>query len=370
MAGVYFHIPFCKRICAYCDFFRVARLDLLAPTLEAMHRELDERRNFLSDKQIKTIYFGGGTPSLVAPKELQRLIDHTAELFDCSQVEEITVEGNPDDITAEWVAELRRTQINRVSLGVQSFDERELKAMNRRHSAQEAADAVKRLQDAGLTNLTIDLIFGVDGYGEDVLARSIDSALSLGVQHISAYHLTIEPNTAFGRRLARGEMREIDEAQSELEFALMHERLTGAGYEHYEVSNYALKGYRAKHNSSYWQGAEYLGIGAGAHSFNGRERSYVEQDVEEYIKSREHTVEVLTAKDRYNEYVMTSLRRAEGIDCRYVEQQFGGAALRRVESGAAQWLASGDVVRDGDSLRIPAERFMISDAVIETMFDV
>ena len=211
MAGVYFHIPFCKRICAYCDFFRVARLDLLAPTLEAMHRELDERRNFLSDKQIKTIYFGGGTPSLVAPKELQRLIDHTAELFDCSQVEEITVEGNPDDITAEWVAELRRTQINRVSLGVQSFDERELKAMNRRHSAQEAADAVKRLQDAGLTNLTIDLIFGVDGYGEDVLARSIDSALSLGVQHISAYHLTIEPNTAFGRRLARGEMREIDE---------------------------------------------------------------------------------------------------------------------------------------------------------------
>lgn len=370
MAGLYFHIPFCKRICSYCDFFRVARLGLLEGAVEAMYKELEEQRNFLNDKQIGTIYFGGGTPSLLNPDKLQQLISHAAKLWDCEQLGEITVEANPDDVTAEYVAALRRTAINRVSLGVQSFDDAELKMMNRRHSAQEAVDVVKRLQDAGLENITIDLIFGVDGFGEDVLARNIDKALSLGVKHISAYHLTIEPDTAFGRRLARGEMREVEEEQSEREFAMLHERLTAAGYEHYEVSNYALLGYRAQHNASYWHGVEYLGIGAGAHSFNGLERHYIEQSVEEYISAREYVVEHLTERDRLNEYLMTSLRCVEGVDYRVLCERFGSARAEKVWKILERWSESRDVVFSGDRAAIPAEKFLISDAVIESLFEV
>lgn len=370
MAGLYFHIPFCKRICSYCDFFRVARLDLLSDCLLAMHSELDEQRNFLYDKKIDTIYFGGGTPSLVAPNQLQMLIDHAAQIFDCGSVGEVTIEANPDDINDGWIEQLRTTAINRVSLGVQSFDDAELRFMNRRHTGREAEAAVMRLQDAGIENITIDLIFGVDGFGEEVLSQNIERALSLGVQHISAYHLTIEPNTAFGRRLARGEMCEISESQSEIEYAMLHQRLTAAGFEHYEVSNYALEGYRAKHNSSYWQGVEYLGIGAGAHSFNGVERHYSEQSIEEYIGGREYIVEQLTPRDHYNEYVMTALRCKEGIDCRKVVDNFGEKVLRRVKECVAPWIDSGDVVVADGSIKIPSARFMISDAVIESLFEV
>ena len=206
MAGIYFHIPFCKRICAYCDFYRSAGLKYMDSVIEAMHSELEEQSKYLNDKQIRTIYFGGGTPSLLPPRELQHLVDRAAKLYDCSGVCEVTAEANPDDITAEYVKELRHTNINRVSLGVQSFDDKELRFMNRRHTAEEASLAVKRLQDAGIGNITIDLIFGVDGFGEEILERSIQTALSLGVQHISAYHLTIECATAFYRRVQRGEM--------------------------------------------------------------------------------------------------------------------------------------------------------------------
>lgn len=370
MAGLYFHIPFCKRICSYCDFFRGVRLDLLDDCLQAMHAELDEQYNFLHDKSLRTIYFGGGTPSLVRPDKLQRLIDHAAQLWDCSGVEEITVEANPDDITQEYVRLLRQTSINRVSLGVQSFDDSELKLMNRRHSASEAVAAVRRLQSAGFDNITIDLIFGVDGYGEQVLERSIEQALQLGVKHISAYHLTIEPDTAFGRRLARGQMREVDEMQSEREFAMLHERLSAAGYEHYEVSNYALPGFRARHNASYWHGAEYLGIGAGAHSYNGVERHYDEQDVAEYIAGREYVVERLSQRDSLNEYVMTSLRCCEGIDLRYVATRFGEDERRRIRQQLERWISSGVIVLEGDMAAIPSDKFLISDAVIESLFIV
>lgn len=370
MAGVYFHIPFCKRICAYCDFYRSAELKYMDSVIEAMHSELEEQAGYLNDKKIRTIYFGGGTPSLLPPAELQHFIDHAAELYDCDDVSEITTEANPDDITAEYVKALRETSVNRVSLGVQSFDDDELRFMNRRHTAEEAATAVKRLQDSGIENITIDLIFGVDGYGDEVLERSIDKALSLGVQHISAYHLTIEPATTFYRRVQRGQMREVAEECSEREFRLIEKRLCEAGFEHYEVSNYALKGYRSQHNSSYWSGAEYLGIGAGAHSFNGQERHWSAQNLAEYIAHREYESEVLTAKDRYNEYIMTSMRRCEGVDTQHIRECFGEQRYNKVLSEAQRWIESSDLVVDGHNLRIPTSRFMLSDAVIESFFEV
>lgn len=369
MSGLYFHIPFCKRICAYCDFYRSAELRLLPQVVEAMHGELEEANGFISDRKIATIYFGGGTPSLLHPADIQRFIDHAGRLFDCGDVSEITIEANPDDITSVYVGQLRRTCVNRVSLGVQSFDDAELRFMNRRHDASAAVDAVRRLQDSGIENITIDLIFGVDGFGEDVLMRSLERAVGLGVKHISAYHLTIEPSTAFHRRLLAGRMRQVDEMQSLGEYALIENTLCAAGFEHYEVSNYALEGYRSRHNSSYWQGVQYLGVGAGAHSFNGRQRRWCSQPLARYLAQREFEGETLSERDHFNEYIMTSLRRKEGLDVDFVAKRFGAARLEALLRSAEPWLAKDELVSCDGRLSIPTNHFMISDAIIESIFE-
>ena len=223
MAGLYFHIPFCKRICAYCDFYKSVGLGRMEELAAAMHRELEAQREYLGGEAVRTRYFGGGTPSLCPPGTIAGLLDHAGELFDCSAAEETTLEANPDDLTPEYLAALRRAGIDRLSIGVQSFDDACLKLMNRRHDAAQALQAVRSAQAEGYGNITVDLIFGVPGFGGDSLRRTLDTALGLNVQHISAYHLTIEPDTAFGRRAARGEFAPVDEAVSEAEYALVHE---------------------------------------------------------------------------------------------------------------------------------------------------
>lgn len=371
MSLLYLHIPYCKRICAYCDFFRSASLATLPAALDAMRSEMERRRDYLGgDTRIRTIYFGGGTPSLCAPQRLQRLIDTASGLWDCSSPEEITVEVNPDDVTDDYVAALRDTAVDRISLGIQSFDDGLLRAMNRRHTAAQAVAAVERLRRAGYDNLSGDLIFGIEGFGGSVLEESLRRMIALGVCHISAYHLTIEPGTAFGRRVARGLMHEVDEAVSEREFALVHDMLTAAGYEHYEVSNFALPGCRARHNSAYWTGERYLGIGAGAHSFDGAERRWCTSTVEQYAECDfRYQSELLSDREMYDEYVMTSLRRIEGIDTEYVAERFGRGRAEAMIAAAARWQASGDMIIGQGRMRIPPDRFLISDAVIESLFE-
>lgn len=370
MAGIYFHIPFCKRICAYCDFYRSADLRPLNPLLEAMHRELEARAGYLHGEPVRTIYFGGGTPSLCPPEALQRLIDRARRLFGFGRLDEVTVECNPDDLTEEYVARLARTEIDRLSIGIQSFDDACLRLMNRRHTAAEAVEAVRRVRRAGFRNVTVDLIFGVRGFGDESLVRTLDAVLDLDVEHLSAYHLTIEPGTALGRRTERGLFGPVDEQVSEQEYALVHGRLTAAGYEHYEVSNYARPGFRARHNAAYWSGARYLGIGPGAHSFDGDERRWCTSSVAEYIsKPAVYDCEHLTPRDRCNEYVMTGLRTAEGISLEVVAQRFGTERAARMEKAAAPWIDAGVLVREERRLRIPAERFLVSDAVIEEFFE-
>ncbi len=371
MAGLYFHIPFCKRICAYCDFFKSADLRSMEPVRQAMHRELEAQRSFIGDHHIRTIYFGGGTPSLYAPTALQEFADHAAELFDCSQVEEVTVEVNPDDINAQYIRELRTTAVNRLSIGIQSFNDAELRFMNRRHTSAEALDAVRLAQDAGFDNITIDLIFGVKGFGDQTLARNIEQALSLGVQHISAYHLTIEPDTAFARRVARGEFAAVDEDVSEREYLTLHNTLTGAGFDHYEVSNYALEGYQARHNSAYWSGDEYLGIGAGAHSFNGMRRQWAVASVEQFIAGGDiYTDELLTEIDHYNEYVMTALRTRRGVSIEEMKSRFSQPAVEQFLHNLQPYIASGEVVVEGSRVAIPPEKMLRSDAIIGALFEV
>lgn len=369
MAGLYFHIPFCKRVCAYCDFYKSVDLRRMDPLLESMHRELDARREYLGSEPVRTRYFGGGTPSLCAPEAVTGLLDHAATLFDCTAAEETTLEANPDDLTPAYLAVLRRAGVNRLSVGIQSFDDACLKLMNRRHNAAQAVEAVRSAQHEGYENITVDLIFGVPGFGDDTLRRSLDSALALGVQHISAYHLTVEPDTAFGRRAARGEFRAVDEQVSETEFLTVHDTLTGARFEHYEVSNFALPGFRARHNAAYWHGAKYLGIGPAAHSFDGEERHWNVGSVERYIAGDPAERELLTNRDRFNEYVMTALRTAEGIDTREVAARFGTKRLERMREEAAPYLQSGALRDAGGRLAVPPERFLISDAVIEALFE-
>ncbi len=370
MAAVYFHIPFCKRLCGYCDFYRSVKLKYIPQVVEAMHAELESQKEFLHDKTVRTIYFGGGTPSLLAPSEIELFVKQVRSLFDCSQLEEITIEVNPDDITPEYIAELRKTSVNRVSMGVQSLDDRCLQFMGRRHSAKQAVDAVKMLQDAGYNNISVDVIFGIPGFGLAELNETLNGVLAMNVQHISAYHLTIEPDTRFGRMMERGEFCEIDDASSESHFNVVHGVLTAAGFEHYEVSNYALKGLRSKHNSSYWQGVEYLGVGPGAHSFNGEVRRWCEQSIEEYVGGVEYGSEALSVKDKLNECVMTSLRCIEGLSLAKVEREFGLKERERLECEASKEGVKELLVKDDDILKIAPEKMLLSDLVIEALIEL
>lgn len=369
MAGIYFHIPFCKRICTYCDFYKSAALGRMDDVLAAMHREMEHRRDYPGGEPVRTRYFGGGTPSLFRPAMLRGLLDHAAELWDCTSVEETTLEANPDDLTPEYLDGLLAAGFDRLSIGIQSFDDDCLHLMNRRHTASQAVDAVRSAQRAGFGNITADLIFGVPGFGGDSLRRSLDTLLALEVQHVSAYHLTIEPDTAFGRRAARGQFTPVDEATSEREFLTVHETLTATGFEHYEVSNYALPGFRARHNAAYWHGEKYLGIGPAAHSYDGTERHWNPASVQRYIAGDPAESETLTERDRFNEYLLTGLRTAEGIDLKQTERRFGTQRVAKLLRDAEQSLRAGTLCLHEDRMAVPAERFLVSDAVIESLFE-
>ena len=369
MAGLYLHIPFCKRGCAYCDFYKEIGTARMLPLIDAMHRELDERRGYLAGEAIHTRYFGGGTPSLCPPELLGGLLDHAARIFDCSAVEETTLEANPEDLTPEYLTAIRRAGIDRLSIGIQSFDDDCLRLMNRRHTAARAIESVHQAREAGFENLTIDLIFGVPGFGGDSLRRSLEQALDLGVEHISAYHLTIEPGTAFARRAERGTFAPVEESVSEAEFALVHETLTRAGYEHYEVSNFARPGFRARHNTAYWHGTKYLGIGPAAHSFDGNERHWNVASVERYIAGEPAEAELLSDRDRFNEYVMTRLRTADGIDLEEAVSRFGSERIARMRLDAEGWIRAGTLRIEQGGMALPPERMLVSDAVIEALFE-
>lgn len=365
MACIYFHIPFCKRICGYCDFHRSAKLQLIPQVLEAMHAELEQENNFLQEREIRTIYFGGGTPSLVAPSQIERLIDHTRKCFDCSKVKEITIEVNPDDITPEYIAELKHTSVNRISIGVQSLDDDVLRFMGRRHSAEQAKRAVKALQKAGYNNISVDVIFGIECASQESLSNTLKGVIEMNIQHISAYHLTIEGGSRFARMVARGEIRECDEERSEAEFLQVHNTLAEAGFEHYEVSNYALEGYRSQHNSSYWRNIEYLGIGAGAHSYNHQMRRWCEQDITDYIRGIEYECERLTTKELLNEMVMTSLRCAEGLSLDDLKYRFGEEKQQQIEKQAKPLIEGKLLSKSGENrLYIEPEKFLLSDMII------
>ena len=313
MAGIYIHIPFCKQACHYCDFHFSTSLKHKDELLQCIHEELQLQRPYLENQTVETIYFGGGTPSLLSASELNKIIDTVHQNFEVLNQAEITLEANPDDLGIEKLKELRNTAINRLSIGVQSFFDEDLKWMNRAHQAQEAETAVKRAQDFGLENITIDLIYGYPLLSDEKWNNNIQKTIDLTIPHISSYSLTVESQTALDSFIKKGQQKPLDEMQSATQFKFLIQELTQNGFEHYEISNFAKPNQYAKHNTNYWRGIHYLGIGPSAHSFNGQSRQWNIANNAKYIqeitlKKVPFTLETLSLENKFKVVVSVAVK--------------------------------------------------------------
>jgi oxygen-independent coproporphyrinogen-3 oxidase len=379
MAGIYIHVPFCESRCAYCDFYSTTLLRHRSAYVDTVCRELKLRLGELQGAPIETIYFGGGTPSTLTIEELSSILTSLRNFHLSSfnfQLAEITLEANPDDLTEEYVQGLRTLPFNRVSIGIQSFHDRTLKLVGRRHTAQEAIDAVHRCQRMGLTNISIDLMYGLPGETLEDWTYSLEQAIALGVPHISAYHLTYEEGTRLWRMKEQGIVSAIDEEQSIGAFELLREKLLAAGYEHYEISNFALPGYHSRHNSSYWKGIPYIGAGPGAHSYNGTDRRWNLSSLTDYIATPPgedvpHEVEHLSTEERYDERIITELRTAQGIDLTRLIADFGTIYHSHCLHSAKPYIDQGQLILTSDNhLRLTPESIFISDAIMRDLLYV
>jgi len=328
MSGVYIHIPFCKQACTYCDFFFSTSLAGKAAMVTAITSEIGKRYNYLEKGSLESIYFGGGTPSLLTPDELGTILNTLAIYFNWRSDAEITLEVNPDDISKERLSGWRSLGINRLSIGLQSFDDNELKWMNRAHTSGESVNSVKLAQDAGFNNITIDLIYGSKFQDLTGWEATLNKAISLNTQHISSYNLTLEPKTVLGTNHRKGKEPAVSDELSRAQFLLMSESLAEAGFVHYEISNFGKPGFFAKHNSNYWLQQHYLGLGPSAHSFNGVSRQWNVRNNAQYVKALNEEKsffekEELSVNDRYNEYILTRLRTIWGCNLHEMERLFG-----------------------------------------------
>lgn len=374
MSGIYIHIPFCKSRCVYCGFYSTTSLDLRHSYVDAICRELELRSDYLSEP-VSTVYIGGGTPSVLAVDDLDRIFNaiykYNNVRGNSEGVVEVTIECNPDDITDEFCSFLSFSPVNRVSMGVQSFSDGLLKFAGRRHDSRQPKVAVERLRRIGIPNISVDLMFGFPKETLEVWENDIDTALSLDVEHISAYSLMFEEGTCLYRMLQRGEVKECDEETSLAMFNLLIDRLEAARYEHYEISNFAKPGFRSQHNSSYWHGIPYLGLGASAHSFNGSTRQWNISDVRKYIDSISFghvpaEVEVLTKDNSYDDMIMTGLRTVEGVSLDEVERRFGKDYLDFLEREALRYVKAKLLKYSVDhrSLSLTRKGLFVSDSVM------
>lgn len=319
MAGIYLHIPFCKQACHYCDFHFSTSLQYKDEMLQALVREIKLQKNYLQSETIETIYFGGGTPSILDPGDINLLLDTISGIHTVASDAEITLEANPDDLYKAKVDALRQTPINRFSIGIQSFFDEDLAWMNRVHRANEAEAAVKRAQDAGFENITVDLIYGYPLLTDQKWRYNLNMVFQLGVPHISSYSMTVEPDTALASFISKKKQPAMNEQQSAEQFNVLMDAMQANGFEHYEISNFCKPGHYSRHNSNYWKGSKYLGIGPSAHSYNGETRQWNVANNGKYIQSILQNdipaeTETLTETDRLNEYIMTSLRTMWGLD--------------------------------------------------------
>lgn len=369
MAGIYLHIPFCKKLCDYCDFYHVVFDGDISAFLKALVREAEIRKDYTGSEEINTIYFGGGTPSVLDVKEIAEILVNIRKLFQVSSQPEITIEINPDDITENYLKNLLKTEVNRVSIGVQSWRDEDLRLLNRRHSGIQAINAVNNTIKAGFNNVTIDLIYGIPGMNTKAWMSNLETAFSFDIKHLSAYHLTLEPNTVLGKMKEKGLFEEINEEESISQFNMLIKKSEAAGFVHYEISNFSKPGYFSVHNTNYWKQITFLGLGPSAHSFNGYSRQWNIRDVRKYIKSVNtgkllFEREELDNKARFNEYIMTSLRTMWGIDLDYVEQAFEKEGYDYVINLTKKFIDYGLMKQNNDNIVLTNQGKMISDNII------
>lgn len=372
MAGIYLHIPFCRQACTYCNFHFSTSLRFKDELLAAMRTELRTEASYLQGQGVQTVYFGGGTPSLLEISDLEFLISGLQGHYAVAAGAEITLEANPDDITTEKLKAWKALGINRLSIGVQSFFEEELRWMNRAHNAELAASSLQ-LAIKEFDNITMDLIYGSPLLTDEMWKQNVDRAIGLGIPHLSCYALTVEEKTPLQKNISLQKTSDVDNDKQARQFLLLMHWLREAGYEHYEVSNFAKPGFRSRHNSAYWKGEPYLGIGPSAHSFNGVERRWNVANNALYAKglqsgtpSRE--TEVLTATQRLNETVMISLRTMHGLDLAAVKKNFGEKEKRRIESGLAKYVLNGLVKMNRSHAQLTDEGMLRADGIAADLF--
>jgi oxygen-independent coproporphyrinogen-3 oxidase len=375
MAGLYIHVPFCRKICSYCDFYKTTATSLVPDYLSALDSEMTERAAYLEGESLETIYFGGGTPSLIPVAGLQKIFERIYKNFRLAPDCEITIEANPDDLSSTYLQVLRRsTPVNRLSVGIQSFSDHDLNLLNRRHNAKQALQSIKDARNAGFRNITIDLIYGLPDMDLSAWRANLEIAFLLDVQHLSAYHLTIEPNTALSRMTSRGLIHLPEEGDSADQFLLLNKLSFEHGFVHYEISNLAKNGYLSQHNSNYWKQKKYLGLGPSAHSFNLVSRQWNVGHIRRYIEaistgSIYSESEILDAKTKFNEYLMLSLRTERGISMSHIVHEFGRQVADSLEKnirliGSTEWIRQQD-----DYIRLTAAGWMVSDYIVSRLME-
>ena len=371
MAGIYVHIPFCKTKCPYCDFYSVTTLHPLEDYLRALSTEISLRSYELAGESVETVYFGGGTPSLLSGRTIGDILRLLRRSFDITEGAEITLECNPGDLTTMDLDEVITRGVSRFSIGAQTFDPSLLRFLQRRHTGEETRELVRELHRRGIRNISLDLIYGIPGSSDETLRADLVALVALEPTHISAYHLIYEEGTPLHYRLQRGRIRAMDEEESLRQSHYVAERLRSAGYEHYEISAFALPGYRSRHNSSYWHGIPYIGLGPGAHSYIHPWRSYNPSNVTLYNRQLlsptpflSRTYERITPEMALEEYVLTRLRTCEGLSLSEMEHLFSPAVREKVLQKAQPYLASGDLLHEGDRLHLSLGGIDISDAII------
>lgn len=369
MAGIYLHIPFCKKLCHYCDFYHVVSTGSRAAFNDAILKEAGIMKDYARNEPVSTIYFGGGTPSVCSVTEIDAILNKLGKTFTIEGNSEITIELNPDDVSIEYLRGLRKLGINRVSMGIQSWSDTDLKMLNRRHDSAVAASALKAVFRAGFENVTIDLIYGLPGMSLSDWASNLDTSFSFGISHLSAYHLTIEPGTVFGKMRDKKLLSEIEEEDSAAQFNMLIDKAESAGFIHYEISNFGREGYFSRHNSNYWKQVPYIGLGPSAHSFNGYSRQWNVRNLKTYIKSVNDGTpffesELLDNRTCFNEYIMTSLRTMWGIDLEYLERTFEKEGYDYVINLSSKFKDYGLMKQDKKTLVLTNQGKMISDNII------
>jgi oxygen-independent coproporphyrinogen-3 oxidase len=360
MAGLYIHIPFCHSKCYYCDFYSTPNRAAVAQVVDAIIAEAEARKDEIAEP-FKTVYVGGGTPSILPVEDLQRLLHLPLDL---SQVIETTIEVNPEDVTLERAGQWRNIGVNRVSMGIQSFDDDQLKAIGRRHSAQDAFAAVDSLRRAGIQNISCDLIYGLPGQTVESWRQSLTQLLKLELPHFSAYCLSYEPGTRLYASRQAGKVTEADESTVTQMYEVLMVEAKHYGYQHYEISNFCKPGCHSRHNSSYWDDTPYLGLGASAHSFDGSVRRFNPSNIQQYIATiPSYEVEEETVVDRINDLIITGLRTSRGLDVNRIPNPYRSEVL----ASARPYIANGQLLRQADFLIIPEATWLIADAIMRDL---